>query len=46
MSPNKHLRTWLIQIPELTIIRLKLFSNANCPLDRNSRSMIYGSGFQ
>jgi len=45
-SPSKHLRTWLIHIPKLTIIRLKLMSNANCSLDWNSHSMLYGSGFQ
>ena len=46
MSPSKGLRTWLVHIPELTITRLKLFSNANCSLDWNSHSMLYGSDFQ
>jgi len=46
MSPSKRLRTWVIHIPELTIIRLKLFSNANCSSDWNSHSMLCGSGFQ
>jgi len=46
MSPSKRLRTWLIHIPELTNIRLKIFSNADCSLDWNSHSMLYGSGFQ
>jgi len=30
VSSSKRLRTWLIHVPELTIIRLKLFSNADC----------------
>jgi len=46
MIPSKRLRTWLIHIPELTIIRFKLFSNANCSLNWNSHSMLYGSSFQ
>jgi len=46
MSPSKRLRTWIIHIPELTIIRFKLFSNANCSLEWNSYSMLYGSSFQ
>jgi len=46
MSPSKRVRAWLIHISELTIIRLKLFSNVNYSLDWNSHSMLYGSGFQ
>ena len=42
MGPSKRLRTWLIHIPELTIIPWKLFSNANCSLDWNSHSVLYG----
>jgi len=40
VSSSKRLRTWLIHVPELTIIRLKLFSNANCSLDWNSHSLL------
>jgi len=33
MSPSKRVRAWLIHISELTIIRLKLFSNVNYSLE-------------
>jgi len=45
-SLSKRLRTWFIHLPELTIIRLNLFSNANCSVDWNSHSVLYASGFQ